>query len=520
MRLKFISAAVLSSVLASGCAISDFSSKTMNERATDGVRDAMHAYAKGGPAQQEVVNSIDEPYLAFQKTKAPRLDGSLTLNAASAPFGPLLMDSAKKAGYSVVFADNVDAMRKVTVDFNQADPEQAIRQMAFLAGYVAVLDKTNRTFTIAETATISYKLPTSIFQKLSAEYSVGGNPVAQATSGSGSGSGGGSSGSSGSGSSSGSSGSSMQATFTINGKEAASAEAVRKLVTNIAGKNSEVEVSEIGIITVRSNAQALRRVDQFLQSYIKDELTEVDIEASIIEVDLTDDFQFTVNLNKALGNQNTGFGNLVSSLTSPTMASPATSSLSFTTKSISAVVDAMRTLGDARVVSQPHVIAVNDTPSSFFDGTELPYLGSVNTTTTGTTGTSQTSGSTSYATDGVSFSVQPHILDGNHVQLTLIPVISTVQKMDSFTLGDNGGTLTAPEQVNKQSFMKVIAESGKTLVLAGIRYTADQRSNSPSLLPVLPVGASRNAEGREVVILLRTNIIPAPTFDPIVAESI
>jgi hypothetical protein len=92
--------------------------------------------------------------------------------------------------------------------------------------------------------------------------------------------------------------------------------------------------------------------------------------------------------------------------------------------------------------------------------------------------------------------------------------------MDTFTLGNDGGTLTAPEQVNKQSFMKVIAESGKTLVLAGIRYTSDQKSNSPSLLPILPVGASRNAEGREVVILLRSNIIPAPTFDPIVAESI
>jgi uncharacterized membrane protein YgcG len=300
MRLKFITAAVLSSVLASGCALSDFSSKTMPQRAADGVRDAMHSVAKEGPAQQDAVNSIDEPYLAFQRTKAPRLDGSLTLNAASAPFGPLLMDTAKKAGYSVVFADNVEAMRKVTVDFNQADPEQAIRQMAFLAGYVAVLDKTNRTFTIADVATITYKLPTSIFQKLSSEYSVGGNPVAQANSSSGSGSG--SSGSSSGSSSSGSSGSSMQASFTINGKEAANAEAVRKLIVNIAGKNSEVEVSEIGIITVRSNAQALRRVDQFLQSYIKDELTEVDIEASIIEVDLTDDFQFSTNLNKALGN--------------------------------------------------------------------------------------------------------------------------------------------------------------------------------------------------------------------------
>ena len=517
MRLKFISAAVLTSVLASGCALSDFSGKTMSQRATDGVRDAMHDVAKGGPSQQDVVRSIDEPYLAFQRTKAPRLDGSLTLSAASAPFGPLLMDTAKKSGYSVVFADNVEAMRKITIDFNQADPEHAIRQMAFLAGYVAVLDKTNRTFTVADAATITYKLPTSIFHKLSSEYNVGGNPVAQAQSGSnGSSSGGGSSGGSGSGSSS---GSSMQASFTISGKEGSNAEAVRKLIINIAGKNADVEVSEIGIITVRSNAQALRRVDQFLQSYVKDALTEVDIEASIIEVDLNDNFEFSTNLNKALGSPDHGFGHLVSNFATSIADNP-TGNISFTTKSISAVIQAMRTLGDTRVVSQPHVIAVNDTPSSFFDGTQLPYLGSVNTTTTGTTGTSQTSGSTSYATDGVSFSVQPHILDDKHVQLTLIPVISTVQKMDTFNLGNNGGTLTAPEQVNKQSFMKVMAESGKTLVLAGIRYSSDQRDNSPSPLPGLPLGADRHAKSREVVILLRSNIIQAPTFDPVVAESI
>lgn len=511
MRFTLLTIAVMSALM-TGCATRDFSSKTLAEeaqsRTTAALRDTLNH-----PARPSSVNDIDEPYLEFKAVKPQRLEGTLTLKAAASPVGPLLMDTAKKAGYSVVFAENVDAMRKVTAEFNRADPEQAIRQMAFLAGYVAVLDKVNKTFTIAETATYTFKVPTSVFQQLYSQYAVGGNPVTSGSS-SGSGSGGSSS------SSSGGSSSSMQATFVINGKEGSSAAAVQKLITDIAGKNAEVNVSEIGIISVRSNAQSLRRVQTFLQSFVKDAMTQVDIEASIVEVNLQDDFQYGINWNRVLSSTKVfgSAGALSVNLANPAITNPGLTA-NFTGANIGAVITALRDLTDTKVVSQPHILAVNDTPSSFFDGTQIPYLGSISTTTSGTANSTQTSGSTAYAVDGISFSVQPHVMDDSHVQLTLIPVISSVGQMTNFQLGSSG-SLQVPQQSSKQSFMKVMAEDGKTIILGGIRYSVEGATDNASPIPGVPIGRNSNKRAKEMVILLRTHIIPSPEFDPVVAESI
>jgi len=526
MRITLITLAILTVFASTGCATRDFGHDTLQTEAKS-LSDKALKDDINKPVRASSVNEIEEPYLEFTAVKAQRLEGALTLKAAAAPFGPLLMDTAKKSGYSIVFADNVDAMHKVTADFTRADPEHVIRQMAFLAGYVAVLDKENKTFTITDIATITFKVPTSVFHQLSAQYSVGGNPVggsSNSSSGSGgtggSSSGGTSSGSSGGGSSGGSSSGGMQASFVINGKEGTSPAAVQKLIADIAGKNAEVNVSEIGIVTVRSNAQSLRRVQTFLQSFVHDAMTQVDIEASIVEVDLEDDLQYGINWQRVLSSTNIAgsTGPLAVSVANTAITNPGFTA-NFTGANIGSVITALRNLTNTKVVSQPHILAVNDTPSSFFDGTQIPYLGSISTTTSGTANATQTSGNTAFAVEGVSFSVEPHIMDATHVQLSLIPVISSVGAMSTFSLGSSG-SLTVPTQSSKQSFMKVMAEDGKTIILGGIRYTAETSLDNASPIPGIPSGKNSTKGAKEVVILLRAHIIPSPEFDSVVAESL
>ncbi|MBC8742905.1 hypothetical protein F6X40_41315, partial [Paraburkholderia sp. UCT31] len=186
MRRKLLVSAVSAVVMLNGCALRDFSHRTMAQDVNDGTTHAIKAFATT-PARENPVNNIDEPYLAFRTVKNAPAEGTLTLKASAAPFGPLMMEAAHKAGYSVVFADNVDATRKVTVDFDHADTEEALRETAFLAGYVAAFDKERRTYTVADTATFTFKLPTSVFQQLTAHYEVGGNPVSSNGGGSGGG---------------------------------------------------------------------------------------------------------------------------------------------------------------------------------------------------------------------------------------------------------------------------------------------------------------------------------------------
>jgi MSHA biogenesis protein MshL len=511
MKLKLSVIAVASTLLLSACVTSDFSKGTANQKVQSRTAEAINAF-KTQEAKVGEVNELNERFISFKPVKMARPEGTVSLRAAGAPVGPSIADVARQAGYSLVFSDAVDATRKVTAEFNKAEPEDVIRNLAFLAGYVAIFDRDNKTITIAQTATYTYKLPPAMFQQLGSNYTIGGNPVTQ-------GGGGGSGGSSGASSGSGSGGGGMQASFIITGRESTNSKGVEKMITDIAGKNAEVTVSDMGLITVRSNAQSLKRVTSFFQNLAKDALTQVEIEASIIEVTLSDEFQFGLDWKRVLGAKLFGSDTNIALDFSPTNILKSTMQATFTTANITTVISSLRKLTDARIISQPRILAVNNTPSSFFDGTQLPYLGTLTATTTGTTGGTQLSGTTSQAVDGISFSVQPSVIDDTHVQITLLPVLSTVTGFETFDLGTSG-KLTSPKQSTKQTFMKVMAESGKTLILGGIRYTVNNKNTSAGPVPVLIQGRESSGIAKEVVILLRATVLPAPPYNPIVSESV
>jgi type II secretory pathway component GspD/PulD (secretin) len=179
--------------------------------------------------------------------------------------------------------------------------------------------------------------------------------------------------------------------------------------------------------------------------------------------------------------------------------------------SSASIINALAQFTDVEVVSQPRLLSMNNVPATFFDGTQIPYLGSVQQTAGSAAGSEPTvSGSVAFAIDGVSFSAIPSVVDGNTVQITLIPVLSSVGELKSFL----NGALTAPAQSNKQTFMRVLAESNKTLILGGIRYRSDTRHTS------LAVSTGSKTGSKEIVILLRANVVAAPDFDPIVSESL
>lgn len=166
------------------------------------------------------------------------------------------------------------------------------------------------------------------------------------------------------------------------------------------------------------------------------------------------------------------------------------------------------------MVSQPRLVAMTNTPANFIEGTQRPYLGSVEQTqSSGLGGAPTVSGNLSFVIDGLSFGVVPSVIDSKTIQITMMPVLSSVGDREDFDLG-SGSRLSAYNQSTKQTFMRVMAESGRTLVLGGIRVGTAEDSTS-----VLTSVRNRN-QAREIVVLLRANIIPAPEYNPLVGESI
>jgi len=458
------------------------------------------------------VREINEPVVDFRRVERVRPRGDVSLQATSTPFAPILSELGRRAGYSVAFAEGVDVNKRITVSFNQATTQEALRKTAFLAGYVAVIDRNSRTVMVSNTATYTFRLPSGVFSDLRSQYSVGGNP---ANAGGGGGQG------------AGSAGTSLKAEFNVAGREGSNPGSLAKFLQDIAGANAQVFVTDTGHVSVRANAQALRRVHEFIKGFARDAMTQVEIEASVIEVTLAKEFEMGIQWGRVLENAaqgvmlgGSGSAGIAAALTGQGPAQVLNQAVAQATggafsafrvnATSGSIITALSRFTDVRVVSQPKLASMNNVPATFFDGTQLPYLGEITQTASSGGGEPTTTGSVSFAIDGVSFSAIPSVIDENNVQITLIPVLSSVNGFETFL----NNTLKAPRQGNKQTYMRVIAESGKTLILGGIRYSKNTKDTA------YPNSTRSSSTAKEVVILLRTNVIAAPDFDPIVSETI
>lgn len=484
--------------------------------------------------QAQARPSADQPALVERgadliRTRAVQTSpeaGEVSVSAA-APLGALLTGIARDYGYAVSFSEGLNLSREVAVNLRGLTPEAVLRRVAMAGGAVAVIDRTAHTVSVAESACFTYRLPLHVMQRLQALFTVGGNPVTAAPGSTGSAqapaSTGGAPVAAGPGQGS---GAGLQASFTVSGRYQTDAQAVGGFLQQLAGRNAEVSVmADLGLITVRSNAAALARVSTFLNKFSANAMRRVEIEASIVEVSLTQDFQYGIQWSRILGGRESGTARLGDT----SLVTGATSvDVSVATAGISSILQALQAHTSVRVLSQPRVLALNNTPSVLFDGQQLPYLGSVaSTSIPGAGGASTTtSGAASYAVDGVTLSIQPDILSDTEVQLTIIPVLSSVQEFQSFDLG-SGSRITAPVQRSNQSLMQVVAESGRTLIMGGIRSSSGslKRGGLPGMAGTaegggLPTAQAASDTARELVILMRARVLPGGAYDALFSEAL
>lgn len=526
-RIGLLASALASVSLLGGCATATFGLNQAEHVQAQQTSKAIANFAAARPQEPKPqVRVINSDAGLFTRTSQAEVDGDVNLTAASAPFGPLVQQIAAQSGYSVAFSSGVQLNRLITVKFTNGDFSHSIQTVAYLAGYAAVVNREQHTVYISPTATYIFRLPSSVFSQLQAKYSIGGNPVNSASGTSGS-TGSSSSSSSNSGSSG---GTSLSADFTVKGQDGSNAKGLVSFLEKLAGKNASVLVDDSGLVTVTGNAQALHRMHEFLENFAKNAMTQVDIQASIVDVTLSNQFSMGIQWGKVLAGAGPGgIRGAVVGMPAATAADVTSGNIADTVSQIaqganssglsafrvgassSSIINALAQFTTVKVESQPHLVTMNNVPATFFNGTQIPYLGSTQQTAASTTSAQPTvTGSVSFAVDGLSFSVVPSVISRNAVQITLVPVLTSVGSFSNFL----NGTLQAPQQTNKESYMRVLAESGKTLILGGIRYTSDNRNTS------VAANTSSQDQAHEVVILLRAKVIAPPKFDPLIDESL
>lgn len=498
---------------------------------------------------------VSAPPAAVSETRAPYVQvhavayvapgDSVSLHSDGAPIGALLQRLAKPMGWSVAFTRGTKPSTPVTLSLNGVSRALALRRVAFDAGYVVVLDRGSRTVTLARKATYLFRLPTSLLSGTMATYRVGGGSggVGGASGGTGGSGGmggapGGGGGMGGAGSSSGRGssgvgGSVPQASFEVNGRLASgSADKLQSLLQAMAGPGSMVSIeSTTGLVSVTAAAGGLSRVSGFLRHYVRVADTRVEIHAAILQVQLNGDLQWGINWQKVIKDAShtvsIGITGAAVQLGASGLSASATGkspfNLSYTSQDVSTVINALRSVTQVRVLSQPSLLAQNGTPATLYSGKSIPFIGSVRTSISGLSGTPSTGASVSYASDGLSLSMVPDVLSSDLVSVSLVPSITRVESFRTFKI--SGAQLTGPVQDVRQAFLQVLVRSGRTAIIGAsrVRQRSEGASGIPGISRIPVVGLAFKGLGRDntqsqLVILLRARILPPPNYDPVVGN--
>ena len=104
------------------------------------------------------------------------------------------------------------------------------------------------------------------------------------------------------------------ASFSVQGQYANAPSGFKSFVEKQAGPNTTVEVfAESGLISVRGNGQALKRIHDFLTKYAYDARRQIEINARLVEVSLTNEFKYGIQWDKVInsaGTQNVALSTL------------------------------------------------------------------------------------------------------------------------------------------------------------------------------------------------------------------
>ena len=329
------------------------------------------------------------------------------------------------------------------------------------------------------------------------------------------------------------------------------------LRTIVAGEGRSVVVNSIsGVVVIRAFPGEMRAVEQYLKATQVMVERQVMLEAKILEVRLSEQYQAGINWSSfnsnkrrtTLGVAQPGAtltpngsvtvtdadGNVTTTLNSlsngsatitPGLAGSLAASalgggfvgLAFQTANFAALLNFLETQGSVSVLSSPRIATINNQKAVLKVGTDELFVTNVTTTTTSTTaGTTATPSLTLQPYfSGISLDVTPQIDDMGNIILHVHPAVSTVAEKDKLIDLGSMGQFKLPlatSSVNETDSI-VRVQDGNIVAIGGL-MTQEQTSDSSGL-----PGTTNSAAGtllgqrgraltkRELVILLKPTII-------------
>lgn len=264
-------------------------------------------------------------------------------------------------------------------------------------------------------------------------------------------------------------------------------------------------------VMVRDYPERLLEVARLAKAF-DERATEVLIEAKVVQVSLSDKFQLGIDWT-ALGQTGMtlkGLGAL--SLTSGARLTVASSARRG--KDFDLLVEALRTYGDTKILSEPRLTVVNNQEAKILVGSKEPYV-TKSVSQTGT-GTAVTSEAVNFIDVGIKLYVTPTIMRDRFVLMKVRPEVSS-----------KTGTLTTAEKneipivETSEAETVLLIEDGGTVILGGLikqeKIVSEQRIPLLGDLPGIGLlfrSTSDTDKRTELVIFLTPTILTGHRHDP------
>lgn len=283
---------------------------------------------------------------------------------------------------------------------------------------------------------------------------------------------------------------------------------------------------QAGLVSVRALPDELKTIRQFLRTSEENLRRQVVIEARILEVTLSDEYQQGINWSQiasSVGSTDFTFSNTAGILGNTiSSALGGVASLTFSNEDFSGVLSLLSTQGDLQVLSSPRVTAINNQKAVIKVGDDEYFVTDISSQST------ITSTTTSVVPDieltpffsGIALDVTPQIDDKGGILLHIHPsVIETEEQEKVVTLNEEQIVLPLAQSTIRESDTIISAKSGEIVVIGGLMQSVinETTSKTPFLgdIPILGKAFTNLRQEeikKELIILLKPTVVGPKTW--------
>jgi MSHA biogenesis protein MshL len=277
-----------------------------------------------------------------------------------------------------------------------------------------------------------------------------------------------------------------------------------------------------GTLTVMATERQHGFIQQYLDAVMASVLRQVLIEATIVEVQLNDTYQLGIDWKLTAGNFT--FTQLLDGKAKSSNGLTQDNGqflIGYSDSNLTAALRALQTFGNARVLSSPKMMALNNQTAILKVVDNLVYFTIVQNVVAGNTNTNNAVATTSTPHTvpvGVVMSVTPQIADNGGVTLIVRPTISRAVGTGVEDPANPGSFIPEIQVREMESVLQV--GSGKTVVLGGLMSDVVQKDTKGvpviSKIPYLGKLFQSNDDSTkksELVIFLRPTVITNASLD-------